>query len=157
MLVRPRYSTPMIEHSIDRAFEQLANSFYGTRRPFEPVVDGAWKGDEYVLTVDLPGIPASAVSVDVTGDVLAIGVSTDSMTWQRSLRLGGRLDPEKVSARHVDGRLTLNVGKVDEPEARRIAIDTSRPEPNLAIEAESSDTDDDVTNGDQSTDTNDAG
>lgn len=149
MLVRPRYSSAMLDSSIDRAFEQLANSFYGTRRPHEPVVDGAWRDDEYVLTVDLPGIPASAVTVDVTGDVLTFGVDTESMSWQRSLRLGGRLDPDKVSARHLDGRLTVTIGKVDEPEARRIEIETSQPDPNLAIEAESTDA--------QSTDTNDAG
>ena len=55
------------------------------------------------------------------------------MEWQRSLKLGGRLDPDKVHAHHVDGRLTVRIGTYDEPEPRRIQIDTA-PMP-AAIEA----------------------
>ncbi len=148
MLVRHRSVNPF-DRTIDRAFEQLTNSFYDTRRSPSPVVDGGWDDDEYVLTVDLPGVPAEAVTVDVAGTTLTLGATTDSFEWKRSLQLGGRLDAGKVSARHLDGRLTVRVGTIDEPENRSIAIDTTAPEP--AIEATSSDVDDD----DQSTETND--
>jgi HSP20 family protein len=139
MIVRHRYPTASFDRSFDRAFEQLTNSFFETRRSAGPVVDGAWRDDQYVLTVDLPGVPADAVTVEVTGDTLVMAAHTDDMQWQRSLRLGGRLDPEKVSAHHVDGRLTVRVGVYDEPEARRIAIATTPPP--AAIEAESTETD----------------
>jgi HSP20 family protein len=139
MIVRHRYPTTSFDRSFDRAFEQLTNSFFETRRSAGPVVDGAWRDDQYVLTVDLPGVPADAVTVEVTGDTLVMAAHTDDMQWQRSLRLGGRLDPEKVSAHHVDGRLTVRVGVYDEPEARRIAIATTPPP--AAIEAESTETD----------------
>ena len=140
MLVR-RSFTPSLDRSIDRAFEQLTNSFYDTRRSPSPVVDGAWDDDEYVLTVDLPGVPADAVSVEVAGSTLTLGATTDSFEWKRSLKLSGRLDGDKINARHVDGRLTVRVGTVDEPEARRIEIDTTAP----AISATSTDTTDDAT------------
>ena len=145
MIVRHRFPTSTFDRNIDRAFEQLTNSFFDSRRQAGPVVDGAWHDDVYVLTVDLPGVPADAVSVEVTGTTLTIAAATDSMEWHRSLRLGGRLDPEKVSANHLDGRLTVRIGTFDEPEARTIAIDTS-PAP-AAIEATGSD-------ADQSTETN---
>ena len=144
MLVRHRSTNPL-DRTIDRAFDQLTNSFYDTRRSQSPVVDGGWDGDEYVLTVDLPGVPADAVSVEVAGTTLTLGATTDSFEWKRSLKLGGRLDAGKVQGRHLDGRLTVRVGTIDEPEIRSIVIDTAAPEP--AIEAASSD--------DQSTDTND--
>ncbi len=147
MLVRHRTYAPTIDRSFDRAFEQLTNSFFDVRRSAGPVVDGAWNDEEYVLTVDLPGVPAEAVSVEVTGDTLALAAKTDTVEWQRSLRLGSRLDPDKVHARHVDGRLTVRIGTVEEPAARSIAIDTTPPD--LAIEATSTD------DTDQSTDTND--
>ena len=137
MLVRHRTYTP----TIDRAFEQLTNSFYDTRRSPSPVVDGGWVDDEYVLTVDLPGVPADAVSVEIAGTTLTLGATTDSFEWKRSLKLSGRLDPDKVQARHLDGRLTVRVGTIDEPQARKVAIDTTVPD--VAIEAASSDTDDD--------------
>lgn len=144
MIVRHRFPTSTFDRAFDRnfdrAFEQLTNSFFETRRPAGPVVDGAWRDDEYVLTVDLPGVPAEAVTVELTGDTLSLEARTDEMHWQRTLRLGGRLDPEKVSAHHVDGRLTVRIGIYDEPEARKIAIATTPPP--AAIEAESSVADD---------------
>lgn len=155
MIVRHRFPTTTafdrsLDRNFDRAFEQLTSSFFDTRRSAGPVVDGAWKDDQYVLTVDLPGVPADAVSVELTGDQISIEAHTDEMQWQRSLRLGGRLDPEKVSAHHVDGRLTIRIGTYDEPEARKIAIATTPPP--AAIEAESS-----VADDDQSGDENSAG
>ena len=137
MIVRHRFPTTPIDRSFDRAFEQITSSFFDSRRQAGPVVDGAWHDDHYVLTVDLPGVPAEAVSVEVTGTTLALAAETDTMEWHRSLRLGGRLDPEKVTANHRDGRLTVRIDTFDEPEARSIAIDTT-PAP-AAIEASSDD------------------
>ena len=152
MIVRHRYASPntvRYDSGLDRAFEQLTNSLFTTLpRTDGPRVDGAWHDDRYVLTVDLPGVPADAVSVDVTGNTLVLGAHTDTLEWERTMRLGGRLDPEKVSARHLDGRLTVEVGTVDEPEARRISIDTTPAPVPEAIDVASAE--------DQSTDTNDA-
>ena len=145
MLVRHHTPAPTLDRSIDRAFEQLTNSFFETRRATGPAVDGRRDDDEYVITVDLPGVSAAAVTVEVTGNTLALAAETDSLTWHRSLRLGGRLDPEKVAARHLDGRLTVRIGTVDEPEARTVSIETAAPE---AIEATTADG--------QSSDTNDS-
>lgn len=140
MIVRHRYPTYALDRVFDRSFdstfEQLTNSLF-SRRAVGPVVDGAWKDDEYVLSVDLPGVPADAVAVEVTGNVLQLGVTTDQLEWSRSLTLGSRLDPEKVTATHVDGRLTVRVGTIDAPASRRVEIDTS-PAP-VAIEASTSD------------------
>jgi HSP20 family protein len=143
MIVR-RYPTTTLDRSFDRAFEQLTSSFFDSRRPVGPTVDGSWSDDEYVLTIDLPGVPAEAVSVEVTGTSLMLSAATDTMEWQRSLQLGGRLDPEKIRAHHVDGRLTVRIGTYDEPEARRIEIDTTPAQP--AIEATAGETPDDQPN-----------
>ena len=137
MIVRHRSPISAFDRNFDRAFEQITNSFFDSRRQMGPTVDGNWQDDEYVLTADLPGVPAEAVTVEVSGTTLVLGAKTDSLEWQRTLRLGGRLDPEKVSASHVDGRLTVQIGTFDEPEARRIEIDTTAAQP--AIEATSED------------------
>jgi len=147
MIVRHRTAPAAFDANINRAFDQLTNSFFDTRRPTGPVLDGSWNDDEYVLTVDLPGVPASAVSVDVTGTTLTVAVDTDDLSWKRSLRLGGRLDPDKVAARHLDGRLTVTVGSYDAPESRSIEISTAAPAIESAetdaIEASSSEETDD--------------
>jgi HSP20 family protein len=124
-----------LDRSLDRAFDQLVGSFFENRRAAGPVVDASWQGDRYVLSVDLPGVPASAVGVDVAGQTLTISATTDQLSWQRSIRLGGRLDPDKVEASHVDGRLTVRIGTVDEPTARSVAIATT-PLPQLASSAD---------------------
>lgn len=128
-------TVPQFDRSLDRAFDQLVGSFFENRRAAGPVVDASWQGDRYVLTVDLPGVPASAVGVDVAGQTLTLSATTDQIAWQRSIRLGGRLDPEKVEASHVDGRLTVRIGTVDAPTARRVEIATT-PLPQLATPAE---------------------
>ncbi len=136
MIVRHRYPTATLDRSFDRAFEQLTSSFFDSRRPVGPTVDGSWNDDEYVLTIDLPGVPAEAVNVEVTGTSLMLSAATDTMEWQRSLQLGGRLDPDKIRANHIDGRLTVRIGTYDEPEARRIEIDTAPAQPAIEAAAE---------------------
>jgi HSP20 family protein len=122
----------------DRAFQQLTAGFFtpsGFSRRTTPSVDAAWKGDELELTVDLPGVPKDAVSVEVADRVLTISVthSTEGETlqWSRSLSLGGSLDAEGVQARYRDGRLTVTVPPTPAPESRRIQIaveDAATPE-----------------------------
>lgn len=129
------------DRSFDRAFDQLVGSFFDNRRASGPVVDASWQGDTYVLTVDLPGVPASQVAVEVAGTTLTISATSgaddqaDRSEWRRSLRLGGRLDPDKVEASHVDGRLTVRIGTVDAPVARRVDVATA-PLPQLEAPAE---------------------
>lgn len=152
MIVRHRYPTlrssglsgvtiPTQIDELDRTFGQLVSSFFDTPA-FGPAVRADWVDDQYVLTVDLPGVPADAVSVEVTGTTLKIGASQNGSDWSRSLRLGGSLDPDKVAARYLDGRLTVTIGTFDQPEARKVEIETSRPEPaQAAIDAGSSESD----------------
>ena len=145
MIVR-RYPTFSFNSGqIDRVFSELANSFSDTPA-FGPAMRADWNDEgEYVLTVDLPGVPAEAVSVEVTGNTLRLAAMSNDSEWSRTLRIGGSLDPEKVAARYVDGRLTVKIGKVDQPEARRVEIDTAPAQQSLsqanadAIDSTSSD------------------
>jgi HSP20 family molecular chaperone IbpA len=146
MIVR-RYPTFSLNSGqIDRVFSELANSFSDTPA-FGPSMRADFNDEgEYVLTVDLPGVPAEAVSVEVTGNTLRLAAMSNDAEWSRTLRIGGSLDPEKITARHVDGRLTVKIGKVDQPEARRVEIATSPEQQSLsqanadAIDSTSSDT-----------------
>ena len=124
------------DSSFDRAFEQLTQSFFEPRRRL-PAVDASWVDGSLVLTADLPGVPAEAVTINVAGRALTIAVLTDEVQWERTVQLGTSVDPDKVSARHVDGRLTVTVGAVDAPEVRTVAIDTTPAVP--AIESVSTD------------------
>ena len=129
MLVRTR------TRPFDQAFDQLTRSFFAPTALRTPTVDAAWSDGSLVLTVDLPGVPASAVDVSVAGRTLTVAAHTETLDWERSLRLGNALDPEQVVARHVDGRLTVSVGATPTAEPRRVEIVTEPVEP-AAIEAQ---------------------
>ena len=140
------------DSSFDRAFEQLTQSFFEPRRRV-PAVDASWTDASLVLTADLPGVPPEAVAVEVAGRTLTIRVHTDELQWERTVQLGTSVDPDKASASHVDGRLTVTVGAVDAPAPRTIAIDTAPVVP--AIESttteESAAAEDDQSTGTSST------
>ncbi len=129
-----RRAAPCWTSPFDRAFAQLARSFGETTHG----VSGSWRDGAYELTVDLPGTAEDAIDVSVAGRTLTITVADGDSTWTRRLRLAQTLDPEQVSARYVNGRLTVTVGATAAPETRRVAIDTT-PAPAVA-ELESSET-----------------
>jgi len=124
MLVRHYPTFGFDTRQIDRTFSQLASSFFDSPS-FGPAVRADWAGDQYVITADLPGVPAEQVSVEVTGATLKLTARSGESDWSRTFRLGGSLDPDSVQARYVDGRLTVAIGKVAEPAARTVAIDTT--------------------------------
>jgi HSP20 family molecular chaperone IbpA len=136
LTTRPSIVPSTIERQFDQAFGQLSRSLLEPRRTAGPAVNGTWVDGEYHLTVDLPGIPASAVSVEVTGDVLSVTVRDGQLDWTRSMRLADRLDPEQVSARHVDGRLTVRIGTHPEPTTRTVLISTG-PDDGQSIDTNS--------------------
>ena len=127
MLVRTRPFNPVFDRYFDRAFDQLR---YATTSR-SPIVDAAWKDGSLVLTADLPGTPGEAIGVSVAGRTLTLSATSDTMSWERSLRLGAALDAEQVSANYADGRLTVTVGAVAAAQPRRVEISTT-PTPEVA-------------------------
>jgi HSP20 family molecular chaperone IbpA len=109
--------------SVDSLFNDLVRQFD------EPTLRGEWSDDGLTVTIDLPGIAAEGIAVSVADRVLTVAI--DELGWKRSLRLRPNLDTDSVSARHLDGRLTIHVGATAAPEAREISIDTTPP----AVEA----------------------
>jgi HSP20 family protein len=130
MLIRTRPYRPLtfrtFDRSFDRAFDELTSSFF-TSTPRTPVVDAAWHDGDLHLTVDLPGVPADQVGVSVAGRTLTLSATTEHSSWERNLTIGSALDPARVSASYVDGRLTVVIGATEKPEVRRIEVSTSAP------------------------------
>lgn len=121
-----RTTTPS---SFDRAFQQLSQSLMPTSSwawRTAPAVHAVWRGENLELSVDLPGVPREAVSVDVAGRALTIavehGAEGEQLRWSRAFQLGGSLDPESVAARYADGRLVVTVSPTAKPASRKVAI-----------------------------------
>lgn len=137
MLLARTTSSSSIPSGIDRAFQQLSQSLMPSGSwawRTAPSVHAVWRGENLELSVDLPGVPREAVSIDVAGRALTIGVEHQSegeqLRWSRSFQLGGSLDPDAVTARYADGRLVVTVPPTARPASRKVAIagpDTATP------------------------------
>src|SRR5690606_21412076 len=106
-------------------FEQLTSSFFANSRSRVPALQASRSDEGLTLRVDLPGVPAEAVAVEVSDRTLTMKADHEGSTWAHSLSLGSDLDLENITARHVDGRLTVTIGAVPTPAPRRIEIATS--------------------------------
>lgn len=145
MLVTRRPSARSYD-PFDRAFQQLTAGFFAPSsfsRRTSPTVDAEWHDGLLELTVDLPGVPKEAVSVEVADRTLTLTVEHttkgETLRWSRSLQLGPSLDADAVSAHYADGRLTVVIPPMASPEARRIEIgDAPAVRQAEAIEAGSS-------------------
>jgi HSP20 family protein len=131
----------------DRAFQQLTADFFtpsSFSRRTSPTVDAEWHDGLLELTVDLPGVPKEAVSVEVADRTLTLSVEHtakgETLRWSRSLQLGSSLDADAVSAHYADGRLTVVIPPVAAAMASRIEIsDAPAAREQAAIEATATD------------------
>lgn len=124
-----------------RQLDRFAEQVLGTRaRPAAVPMDAWREGDEFVVALDLPGVEADSVDLDVEQNVLTVRaerkapVSEDTEmfaserprgVFSRQLVLGDGLDTEKIKAGYQAGVLTLRIPVSEEAKPRRIAIETT--------------------------------
>jgi HSP20 family protein len=95
-----------------------------------PAVDLIDRGEEFVVTIDLPGYTQEAVSVRLADDALFVSAERDGVeetdtqgedtyvrmersheSISRSIRLPAPVDPDGASARMNNGVLTITIEK----------------------------------------------
>ena len=103
-----------------------------------PAVNLSEDQDRYLVRAELPGVKAEDLDVQVMGRNLTISgqrtivLEADKVCYHRREREGGRfsrvlglpgdIDPEKVSARLVNGILTVQVPKAATAKPRQISV-----------------------------------
>jgi HSP20 family protein len=100
--------------------------------------------DTYVLSLDLPGVDAGSIDVDVDGRVLTVRAqrtapSIEDATWitrerssgsyVRKLRLGDGLDTEAIAADYDNGVLTVTLPVSEKAKPRKVAVSGAAPAP----------------------------
>lgn len=135
---------------------RLFTTFFDTpthaasQRRWMPAMDLVEGEDAYVLTADLPGVPAKDVTIDVTDGVLTISgeraaersamrggyvrVERATGRFSRALTLPKGVDAEAIAASFADGVLTVSIPKPAAIKPKRIEISVGEPAP--AVEAE---------------------
>ena len=102
---------------------------------FTPLVDVHETEEEYLVKVDLPGVKAENVNVEVNENVLAISgsrvaeetgqaqlVERPYGSFVRTLTIPRGVDSDSIEARYLDGVLELRIPKPAEQKPKKITI-----------------------------------
>lgn len=121
-----------------RELDRLTEKVFGTTtRPAVMPMDAWRRGDEFVVELDLPGVRAEDVDLDVERNVLTVKAErpiTDSPdvemiaaerprgVFSRQLILGDNLDTDRVSAEYDAGVLRLTIPVSERAKSHKIEI-----------------------------------
>jgi HSP20 family protein len=121
-----------------RELDRLTQQVLGTaaRPAFMPM--DAWReGDSFVVELDLPGVEANSIDLDVERNVLTVradrpmhegagelmAAERPRGVFSRQLILGDNLDLDQIAATYRDGVLRLQIPVAERAKPRRINID----------------------------------
>lgn len=126
---------------------ELSRQFAGDGgRSFVPAADVVVTDDDVTVVMDVPGLKADDVTIELREDVLTVKgerafpyatqTDGDQRVWQRLergfgtfervLRLPAGLDPDAITASMSDGVLTVHIPKPEARKPRRIEIATGQ-------------------------------
>jgi HSP20 family protein len=124
-------------------FDALFNRFFGGMVPFEGFgetqpwwgLDVEDTGNEVVVRAEAPGFEKEDFDVEISNGLLTIkaerkqgdkekegGNGYSERRFLRTVTLPAGADPDKVEARYRNGILEVHLGKLPEPQARRIEV-----------------------------------
>jgi HSP20 family protein len=102
-------------------------------------MDAYKRGNDLWVDIDLPGVAADSVDIDVERNVLTV---TAQRSWERKegdqvylaerhrgsfrrqVHLGDGLDADRIEARYNDGVLTLQIPVAEKAQPRKIEVQT---------------------------------
>ena len=132
--------TMMLEPALE--FNTLFNRLLSpgaVRSGFVPAADVLVTDDEVTVHMDVPGLSAETLEIELENDVLTVRgeraypyAAGEQQAWQRvergfgrferSLRVPYGLDPDAVAAELADGVLTISIPKPEALKPRRVEI-----------------------------------
>lgn len=139
-LVRPDLSADFqsLQNDVNQLFSSMFNGFAPSRRRWVPPMDLVEDGNAFVLSMDVPGLERDDINVSVQDDVLTISGTREgdssimedgaqrierSFGWfERSIQLGGTIDPKRVEASCINGVLRVRIPKPRQAEATKVTI-----------------------------------
>ncbi len=123
-----------------RELDRLSQQVFGTQgtmaRPAVMPMDAWREGDTFVVELDVPGVVADTIDLDVERNVVTVRAERPSPddkkemlaaerprgVFSRQLVLGDTLDTERITADYNSGVLTLKIPVAEKSKARKITI-----------------------------------
>jgi len=115
------------------------DAYYGTAYA-ACALDLADEGPQFKLTANLPGISEKDLTLNLTSDSMVLRGERKlcdpegykvrrrerrSYTFERSVRLPAKIDPDKAEAKLINGVLTVTLPKAEAARPRSIAVQAS--------------------------------
>ena len=123
----------------DRSLDRIFNNGFGPSNGTLPALDIREKDDEYLIHIDIPGLSADDVDIEVSENVLTVSGERKTETedesvkchrvertygkFQRSVEVPGGFRHEDVAASFKDGVLEIVLPKPEEEKPRRIKVE----------------------------------
>ncbi|MCI3225845.1 Hsp20/alpha crystallin family protein [Streptomyces sp. NP-1717] len=123
---------------LDRLSQQLMGMTGTWSKPSPMPMDAYREGDVYVIAVDLPGVSADAIDIDVERNMLTVQAERRPVTdsdgarmdlserplgvFSRKIMLADTLDTERIVAEYDAGVLTLRIPVTERAKPRKIAV-----------------------------------
>ena len=133
-----------------KEMDHLVQHFFGDEERavaaerFDARINIAETESQYEVTVDLPGVKAEDVSVEVHEGQLTVAGKRESEKeestktfhrlerqygeFRRSITLPAAVDEQKIAASYTDGVLTITLPKVEKVKPTRVQIKTGETE-----------------------------
>ncbi|CAM2833539.1 Hsp20/alpha crystallin family protein [Streptomyces albus] len=129
-----------------RELDRLTQQFFGNQpgtwsRPSAMPMDAYREGDQYVITLDLPGVSPDAIDIDVERNMLTVKAERRPSArgedvqmelserplgvFSRQVMLADTLDTEHIDADYEAGVLTLRIPIAERAKPRKIEIGRS--------------------------------
>lgn len=137
---------------MDRVFNQLARNAASEARSMP--MDLYRDGDEFIVKIDLPGVSAETIDIDVDDRTLTVRAEraqTEMRTegennrwvtrernfgsYARQLTLGAGLNLAQISADYVDGVLTLTIPVAEEAKPRKVKVNQGSVAGEVTVDA----------------------
>jgi len=133
----------LLQNSPFRDFDSLFEQFSGRPDVTRPApMDAYRRGDDIWVHIDLPGVAADSIDVNVERNVLTITAERSFQReegdrlyiaerhrggFRRQVTLGEGLDSDNVEATYHDGVLTLRIPVAPQAKPRKIEINAGQP------------------------------
>jgi HSP20 family protein len=123
-----------------RELDRLTQQVFGTQgtmaRPAVMPMDAWREGDMFVVELDVPGVAADTIDLDVERNVVTVRAERPSPddnremlaaerprgVFSRQLVLGDTLDTDNITADYDSGVLTLHIPVAEKSKPRKISI-----------------------------------
>ena len=120
-----------------RELDRRSNDAWSARRQSAVPMDAIRRGDEVLVSFDLPGVDPASIDVEVERNVLSVSAERQPArtegdevlaaerrygTYSRQLYLGETLDASRVDASYDAGVLTLTIAVAEVAKPRKVSV-----------------------------------